>query len=256
MTGFDWNAILRLPDAALAGDRRIPKAVLVRQAGLTRAGQRILDRVGALSHFATVQKSTTRIPPAVDADHDIRSVLFLRCELARGAAYAETARLLHGCFPNPTVILFGGEGTAYVSAAGTRRSLSEHGASVVDRAEGTGAFDPRDPLYAPFLEALDFRALPQADLKSYTDGIVWAVRLARVSKALGFCPSAGGTDRARVERLLDEWEDLSGKEQETRRQWMDRSLSLNDSAHLRITLRQLERRLDQMRDSIREACNG
>lgn len=256
MMDFNWNAVLHLPNAALAGNRRIPKTVLVRQAKLTKAEQRILDHVGLLSHFATVQKSTTRIPPVVDADHDIQSVLFLRCELVHGSAYAETARLVHSCFPNPTVILFDIENKACVSAASTRRSLSEQGATVIDRIKNTGAFDLRDSLYAPFLAALDFRSLPQSDLLSYLDGIIWDIRLAQTSKTLGFYPSFKGSDHSHVERLLDEWEDLSGETQEVRRRWMDKELSLNDSARLRVTLRQLEKRLDQMKDSIKEACNG
>ena len=132
MRDFEWNDVLRLPDAALAGDRRIPKTVLTRQAQLSKTEQKVLDRVGVLAHFATVQKSTTRILPAVDEEHDIQSVLFLRCELSRGAAYAEVARLVHKCFPNPTVILFGGEGEACVSVATTRKSLAEQGATIID----------------------------------------------------------------------------------------------------------------------------
>ena len=66
MSGVDWNGILRLPDAALAGDRRIPKTVLVKQAMLTKTEQKRLDKVARLEHFATVQKSTTRIPPYGD----------------------------------------------------------------------------------------------------------------------------------------------------------------------------------------------
>lgn len=34
MSGIDWNGILRLPEAALAGCRRIPKTVLVKHGGL------------------------------------------------------------------------------------------------------------------------------------------------------------------------------------------------------------------------------
>ena len=179
MRGFEWNDVLRLPDAALAGDRRIPKTVLTRQAQLSKTEQKVLDRVGMLTHFATVQKSTTRIPPAVDDEHDIKSVLFLRCELSRGAAYAEVAHLVHKCFPNPTVILFGGEGEACVSVATTRKSLAEQGATVIDEVQATGAFEPSDARYVPFLDALSFERLPQANLLAYLHGLTWAVRLSR-----------------------------------------------------------------------------
>lgn len=105
MSGVDWNGILHLPDAALAGCRRIPKTVLVKQAMLTKTEQRRLDKVARLEHFATVQKSTTRIPPYEDDERNVQSVVFLRCEMAAGTmAVAEVAELVHKCFPNPTVL--------------------------------------------------------------------------------------------------------------------------------------------------------
>lgn len=169
MSGLRWNDWLCLPDAALAGDRRIAKTVLTHQALLTKTEQKVLARVASLTHFATVQNSTTRIPPTQDADHDIQSVVFLRCELAGSSAYAEVAALLHKCFPNPTVILLDGEGRVCVSVAVTRRSLAERGATVIDRVESTGAFDPGDETYGGFLRAISFDALPQGDLLSYLE---------------------------------------------------------------------------------------
>lgn len=84
MSGIDWNGILRLPEAALAGCRRIPKTVLVKQAMLTKTEQKRLDKVARLEHFATVQKSTTRIPPYEDDERNVQSVVFLRCEMTAG----------------------------------------------------------------------------------------------------------------------------------------------------------------------------
>lgn len=256
MRGFDWNDVLRLPDAALAGDRRIPKTVLTRQAQLTRTEQKVLDRVGALAHFATVQKSTTRMAPAVDGEHDVQSVLLLRCELSRGAAYAEVARLLHKCFPNPTAILFGGEGEACVSVAATRRSLAEQGATVIDSIEATGAFDPGDAAYAPFLEALSFERLPQTDLLAYLRGISWAVRLSRAVPSLGFYPSCAEGDLERLDGLIARRDELAAQVASARERRRSKDITLNESAHLRMELKKLEKELGQTTDEIKEICNG
>ena len=51
MSGIDWNGILRLPEAALAGCRRIPKTVLVKQAMLTKTEQKRLDKVARLERL-------------------------------------------------------------------------------------------------------------------------------------------------------------------------------------------------------------
>lgn len=123
MSGIDWNGILRLPEAALAGCRRIPKTVLVKQAMLTKTEQKRLDKVARLEHFATVQKSTTRIPPYEDDERNVQSVVFLRCEMTAGTmAVAEVAELVHKCFPNPTVLLVEAGGCACISVALTRRT--------------------------------------------------------------------------------------------------------------------------------------
>ena len=77
MSGVDWSNILCLPDMALAGSRRIPKTTLVKQAMLTKTEQKRLDKVARLEHFATVQKSTTRIPPYEDGERNVQSIVFL-----------------------------------------------------------------------------------------------------------------------------------------------------------------------------------
>ena len=256
MSGFDWNDVLRLPEQALTGDRRIPKTVIASQAGLTKTEQKILDRASRISHVATVQKSCTRIPPTIDGERDIQSIVFLRCELSRGAAYSEAAHLLHKCFPNPTVILFGGDAEACISASITRRSLAEQGAAVIDSVESTGAFDPDEAAMAPFLDSLAFERLPQRDLLAYLEGITWSIRLSRAVPSLGFFPSCGERDRERLETLIIRGDALSSKVAGLRLQRRNRDLTLNESAKLRMELRKLE---DDLRDvicEIKEICNG
>lgn len=256
MSGFDWNDVLRLPEQALAGDRRIPKTVIASQAGLTKTEQRALDRVSRISHVATVQKSNTRIPPTIDGERDIQSIVFLRCELARGAAYSEAAHLLHKCFPNPTVILFGGGAEAYISASITRRSLAEQGTAVIDSVESTGAFDPDEAAMAPFLDSLAFERLPQRDLLAYLEGITWSIRLSRAVPSLGFFPSCGERDREQLETLIARGDALSSKAVEVRKLRRNRDLTLNESAKLRMELRKLEGDLRDIICEIKEICNG
>ena len=85
---MEWNEIFELPPAALAEGRRIPKTVVARQAELTKREQKPLDKVKRLSHFATAQKSTTRILPFQDDEHDVASIVFL----LRGMSGTRAAR--------------------------------------------------------------------------------------------------------------------------------------------------------------------
>lgn len=254
---MDWNDVFKLPGAALAGYKRIPKTVLTRQAQLTKHEQKALDKVAGLRHFATVQKSTTRVLPHVDDERDIQSVVFLYCELAGGSrAFAEVAALLHKCFPNPTVIVFDSAGTSCISAALTRKSLAEAGAVVVDSVESTGAFSVSDEAYTPFLGSLGFHDIPQDDLLVFVRELAWRIRLARAVPALGFYPRCEPRERERLSQLIV-GKDMLERELsniETARRQGD--LSMNEKAKARMRMKEVNGKIDRTVAEIKEICNG
>lgn len=257
MSGVNWNGILRLPEAALAGCRRIPKTVLVKQAMLTKTEQKRLDKVARLEHFATVQKSTTRIPPYEDDGRNVQSVVLLRCEMAAGTmAMAEVAELVHKCFPNPTVLLIEAGGSACVSVALTRKSQAEHGATVVDRIESTGAFDPGRPEYADFLSALAFGRLSQGDIWEYLLDLSRTVKLSHAIGGLGFYPICPARDREKLIVLASRYDELGASVKRMKEQRKSKDITLNESAKLRMEMKEEERRLKTVTDEIKEICNG
>lgn len=252
-----WNDILQLPDAALAGGRRLTKTMLTEKAALTKHEQRTLDRVRRLEHFATATKGTTRMFPRVDEERDVQSIIFLRCEMVPGVqAVVEVARLLHKCFPNPTVILVEASELVGISVALMRKSHAERGATVVERVEGTGTFDPRDGRWLPFLNAMAYPALPQDDLQVYLEGIANAAMLARAIESLGFYPASAAADR---EQMLGLVGDFDAARVEVRRLYDERSapdVTLNESAKLRMRIRKAEMRRDAVMNEIKELCHG
>lgn len=257
MSDVNWNKILRLPDAALTGGRRIPKTVLVRQAMLTKTEQKRLDKVARLEHFATVQKSTTRIPPHEDDGRDVQSIVFLRCEMAAGTmAVAEVAELVHKCFPNPTVLLIEAGGAVCVSVALKRKSQAERGAVVIERIEATGAFDPAAPEYAGFLSVLVFDGLAQGDLWEYLLDLSRAVALSRAIGGLGFYPSCPAQNREKLIVLASRYDELEASVKRLREQRLSKDVTLNESAKLRMKMKEEERRLREVADEIKEICNG
>lgn len=254
MSGVNWKSVFCLPSDALVGERRIPKVVMVRQASLTKTEQKVLDKVAAIRHFATVQKSTTRILPTVDAERDIQSIVFLVCEMAGSSAYAEVAGLIHKCFPNPTVLLLEGEGEVCVSVSITRKSLAERGAVVVDEVQASGAFEFDGSLVESFLASLAFDGLPQSDLFAYVGALAWNVRVFRAAESLGFYPQCNEADRNLLESLLTNWDELEKQASDLRKRWRNPGLSLNESAGLRIELKRCEKELAQVGSEIREIC--
>lgn len=252
----EWNDIFRLPPAALAG-RRVPKATLLRNARLTRIEQKTLDKVSLIEHWATVQKSSTRIPPHVDDERDIQAVVFLRCELTgRSAAYAELARVIHPCFPNPTVLLFENGGEVCLSCTVTRMSQVERGATVVEDVASTGGFDPTDPLYALLLNDLALDRMPQGDLYEYVRELSWLLRLGRLAGPLGFCPSCAPAQRARLLELSAERDSLAARRNAIAEQRRSRDLALNETAKLRMEQRDTEKKIGAILGEIKEICHG
>lgn len=252
----EWNDIFKLPDAALAG-RRVPKAALLRNADLTRLERKALDKVALIEHWATAQKSTTRIPPHVDAERDIEAVVFLRCELTgRSAAYAELARVIHPCFPNPTVLLFESGGEVCVSCAVTRMSQAERGATVVEDVSSTGGFDAEGTLYSPLLADLALDRLPQDNLYAYVRELAWRLRLGRLAGTLGFYPSCAPAQRARLLELSSERDELAARRSAVAERRRDRELTLNETAKLRMEQRVIEKKIEGTLDKIKEICHG
>ena len=169
---------------------------------------------------------------------------------------AEVAELVHKCFPNPTVLLIEAGGCACVSVALTRRSQAEQGATVVDRIEATGAFDPDRPEYADFLGALAFGRLPQGDLWEYLLDLSRAVKLSRAIGGLGFYPSCPAKDREKLIVLTSRYDELGASVKRLKEQRRSKDITLNDSAKLRMKMKEEERRLRAVADEIKEICNG
>ena len=251
----EWNDIFRLPSASLAR-RRVPKAALLRNAHLTRLEQRALDKVSLIEHWATVQKSSTRIPPHVDEERDIQAVVFLRCELTgRSAAYAELARVIHPCFPNPTVLLFENGGEACLSCAVTRMSQAERGATVVEDVTSTGGFDPADPLYTSLLADLALNRMPQGDLYEYVRELSWLLRLGCLTSSLGFYPSCAPAQRVRLLELSAERDALMARRNAIAEQRRSRDLTLNETAKLRMEQRDTDKKIEAILGEIKEICH-
>lgn len=250
-----WNDIFKLPEAALEGARRVPKAALVRAGQLTRKQERSLSKVRAVEHVATVQRSTVRIAPHVDDEHDIRAVIFLRIELdGASAAYAEIAGIIHPCFPNPTALLIEHGDEVCISVAVTRMSLAEHGATVVEDMECTGGFDVRDSRYAPFLNALAMDNLPQDDLYTYVCGLLWNAKLARAMPQLGFFPQCVSGREGNLAVLADKAIQLTAERDALAARRRNSELTLNETAKLRMKQRDVERKLDDVIGQVRAIC--
>lgn len=251
-----WNDALQLPERALTGGKRITKTLLVQQAMLTKHEQKMLDRIFRLEHFATIQKTSTRILPHIDDEYELQSVIVLRCEMAgTSAAYAETARLLHKCFPNPTIILFDSGNVHCVSVGIPRKSLAEHGAVVVENIEGTGAFDVTDSAWTDFLDTLAFQKLPQDDLLVFLRAFAQRVRLARAIAVVGSYPRCTADNTDTLFALVAQDDALRITERDIAAARKNKDLTLNEAAKLRMKLKDIQKKRGLLAAEIKELCH-
>ena len=254
-----WNDILKLPEGTLAGERRIPKTQLTEQAKLAKASAatiKLLDKVRDVRFFASLNKSNSHILPVKDDLYDIESVIFLMCGLNSTTGIAEALRMVHSCFPNPTVILaesFANPGIA-VSAALRRKNLAERGAFVTEKTYASGLFKAENPEYAPYLERLSFATLPQTTLLDYLAALGDRTLLARSVKALGFYPICKDADVDLLMGHVKEMNALTSKINELKDARKAKDTTLADTTKLRVEMRKLEQQRAGAMDEIKEIC--
>ena len=259
MKTIAWNDILKLPDGALAGERRVPKTQLAEQAKLAKASAtsiKLLDKVRDVRFFASLNKSNSRILPVKDDAYGIESVIFLTCGLNSTTGIAEALRMVHGCFPNPTVILaegFANSGNA-VSAALRRKSFAEHGSFVTEKIYSSGPFKAESPEYAPYLERLSFATLPQTTLLDYLVALGDRTLMARSVKVLGFYPVCKDADAGLLMGHVKEMNALTSKINELKDAKKSKDATLADTTKLRVEMRKLERQRESVMDEIKEIC--
>lgn len=254
-----WNDILKLPEGALAGNRRVPKTQLAEQARRVRASAapiKLLEKLRDVRFFASLNKSNSRIQPVKDDAYDIESIIFLTCGLNSTTGTAETLRMVHDCFPNPTVILaegFAKPGIA-VSAALRRKSLAEYGAFVTEKVYSSSLFKVESPEYAPYLERLSFAALPQTTLLDYLTALGDRTLLARSVKTLGFYPVCKDADAGLLMGHVKALDALTSKINELNDARKSKDATLADTTKLRVEMRKLEQQRESVMDEIKEIC--
>ncbi|WP_273446919.1 DUF4391 domain-containing protein [Thermophilibacter provencensis] len=153
-------------------------------------------------------------------------------------------------------LIYDADGCACISVALTRRSQAEQGATVVDRIESTGAFDPGRSEYADFLGALAFGRLSQGDLWEYLVDLSRTVALSRAIGGLGFYPVCPARDREKLIALTSRYDEMGASVKRLKEQRRSKDITLNESAKLRMEMKEEERRLRAVADEIKEICNG
>lgn len=164
--------------------------------------------------------------------------------------------MIHGCFPNPTVALAEGHANPgiAISVALRRKNLAEHGAFVTERIYASGLFDANRPEYAPYLERLSFRTLPQTTLLDYLTALGDRTLLARSVKALGFYPICKDADIDLLMGHVKTMNALTSKIGELKDARKSKDATLADTTKLRVEMRKLEQQRESVMDEIKEIC--
>lgn len=252
-----WNDILKLPETALADGRRVPKAQIVRQGGLTKAQAKMLDSLNDITFFASLGKSNSYIQPVKTDEYDIESIVFLCIRLRTSAASSETLHVLHDCFPNPTVFLVEGSGDSKqigLSVAIRRKSLSERGAFVTEGVAGTGLFDPSKNGHSAFIDQISYSELPQTTLLDYASALADRCLVASTVETLGFYPRCKDDDAEELMREVGRMRSIEARIGEMQRARKSKDATLAETTKLRVGIRKLETERDGVMRDIKELC--
>lgn len=253
---MEWNDILQLPHAALAGDMRVPKTQIVMQGGLSKTQEGLLGKLRDIRFFASLTKSNSYIQPVKDEEYDIESVIFLTCGLNSTKGIADALRILHACFPNPTVVLAEGHANPglAISVAIRRKSLAEHGAFVTERETTSGLFNPKKADYETFLKRIAYKEMPQTTLLDYVSAMADRCIAAYAIRTLDFYPQCKDEN---TEVLMSEVKKLRLIEsrindlQEIRK---TKGATLADTTKLRVEIRKQQTERDSVMIRIKELC--
>ena len=128
--------------------------------------------------------------------------------------------------------------------------------TVVDSIESTSVFDPGRSEYADFLSALAFEQLSQGNLWEYLLNLSHAVALSRAIDGLGFYPRCPAEAQEKLIILTSRYNELESSVKRLKEQHQLKDVVLNESARLRIEMKEEERRLRAIADEIKEICNG
>ena len=252
-----WDEVLCLPTASLTGDKPVHKTMLVSQGGLTTTEQKLLKQFSRLGLYATVSRQNARIAAVQSDDHDIASVIYLRCELVRAAGFGELADVLHKVFPNPVVLLFEEPGGKVgVSVSLKRKSLAERGAVVVERIETARLFDPTERAYADYLADIRHAALPQSDLLAYVSALCDRTAKAAAIASIGQYPRCKDADTSQLMALLAHLRNSQNDINVLRSRYRDKEATLAETSRLRMALKKKEREYDKLAAEIKELCHG
>lgn len=255
MRPIDWGARLGLPAMPGGRERVVHKTDVVRNGILTKAEERRLKTVSGLFWCSTVDNATTQIVGVVNEDYDVRSVIYLRCELRDTVGSPDVAQLLHGVFPNPTVLLMEyPSGEVAVSACLRRKSKAERGAFVTEAAAFTGAFDTLEGPWSDYLADIARPTLPQSDLVAYARALVDRTRRARAIGSLGFYPRCKDADTTRLMELVGRLDDKDAALNAIKQQRRDPETTLARSAELRMEMSKVQKERAALVEKIKELC--
>ena len=110
--------------------------------------------------------------------------------------------------------------------------------------------------HADFLGALAFGRLSRSDLWEYLLDLSRAVALSRAIGGLGFYPACPARDRGKLIVLTSRYDELGASVKRLKEQRRSKDITLNESAKLRMEMKEEERRLRAVADEIKEICNG
>ncbi|MCK9215441.1 MAG: DUF4391 domain-containing protein [Rhodoferax sp.] len=270
MTVDDFVAALGLPVGSRV-NQRVPKKLLVENGAPTAADKRLInDRIEGIQWLAALKPNTMGVPAYSDDVREYLEIavlcLTLRGEPMTQANLARLAELVHRAVPYPVLLLLDAPQGLSVSLAHKRWAQNEAGKVVLDGDVMTTALDVNaseapvavsadpaataQPILATFLQAIDLRHQPRANLMDVYLGWMACLLALQVARYTGTFKHVIG-----LQPILDKREQLQTIERlaadaTSLRSQAAKARQLAQQVELNLALQRVQAQLTQARSQL------
>lgn len=183
---MSWMDALNLPKSCLIY-KRIPLKKLAEHCTLKQK-QLIEQTISSVTLVALIDEETTRVRAYVDAYENYQAFFILEITSKRFPLGSEVYGLLHGMFPNPTILYSVQEDKIQLSSALKRISLINSEQTIVEEVYISPTLTINEELIS-YISQINYQRVKVTNLKEYYSKYTQIIQLSQIIEDMNQYPS-------------------------------------------------------------------
>ena len=226
-----WMETLNLPKSCLI-QKRIPLKKLAEHCTLKQ--KQLIERViSSVALVALVDEETSRIRAYVDSHENYQAFFILEITSKRFPLSSEVYGLLHGMFPNPTILYSIYENRIQLSSASKRINLNNAEQTIVEDVYITPTLTINEE-FINYIGQINYQRVKVTNLKDYYSKYSQIIQLSQIIEDMSQYPSID-VDVDLLQKLVEDITNIQvsikSSEEEYRK---EKSLSRRMDLHMQI----------------------